>query len=163
MTKAHLVVAFFSLSRSVCVQIRVLVCARASACVCVCACMHVHMSGLGGLQYVGMFDFFFFFVCDTMLSCDPHTKEANSAQQTRDTTTDKGHNSIGHSPLISKLAQPINIHKIIIMIIIILRSLSAPPQLSPRRVQQTIKQKDAKFQTPKTHTFTCCQLETDLL
>ena len=31
-------------------------------------------------------------------------------------------------------------------------SLSAPSQLSPRRIQQTIKQKDAKFQTPTTHT-----------
>ena len=37
-------------------------------------------------------------------------------------------------------------------IIIIMRSLSAPSQLSLRRVQQTIKQKDTKFQTPKTHT-----------
>ena len=34
----------------------------------------------------------------------------------------------------------------------IMRSLSAPSEMSPRRVQQTIKQKDAKFQTPKTHT-----------
>ena len=32
-----------------------------------------------------------------------------------------------------------------------MRSLSAPSQMSPRHVQQTIKQKDAKFQTPKTH------------
>ena len=30
-----------------------------------------------------------------------------------------------------------------------MKSLSAPSQLSPRRVDQTIKQKDAKFQTPK--------------
>ena len=33
-----------------------------------------------------------------------------------------------------------------------MRSLSAPSQLSPRRVQQTVNQKDATFQTPRTHT-----------
>ena len=32
-----------------------------------------------------------------------------------------------------------------------MRSLSTPSQLSPRCVQQTTKQTDAKFQTPKTH------------
>ena len=47
---------------------------------------------------------------------------------------------------------PKKVSKIIVIIIIVMRYLNAPSLLSRRHEQQTIKQKDAKFQTPKTHT-----------